>query len=293
MARLLRFQGNIISIVAAGLMLFSASAGFAQGPARSAASDIQNMTYDVYAGGLNAVEANMDIALDDDRYSFVFSAETKGFLGTVAPWEGSFETEGWEMEDGSKRPELHKSVAIWRGEKEVKEYNYAKDGSFKGLVITEEDKAMKKPDVSSDLTDQTTDALTATLEAMKQVASSGTCEGTSEIFDGKRRFELVFKHEGNEQLSPTRYNVYNGMASRCVVEIKPMGGAWHKKPRGWLSIQEQGRKKGGLPTVWFASLKEGAPAVPVKVKVKTAFGTLFMHLTEYSDGSSTKFAKKR
>jgi len=48
-----------------------------------------------------------------------------------------------------------------------------------------------------------------------------------------------------------------------------------------MSIQEQGRERGTMPTVWFAKVQEGQVAVPVKVRVKTDYGTLFMHLTDY------------
>ena len=69
-----------------------------------------------------------------------------------------------------------------------------------------------------------------------------------------------------------------------TVEVKPIAGRWYEKPRGWLSIQEQGRKLGTMPTVWFAQLKETATVVPVRVRVKTEYGTLFMHMTNYESG---------
>lgn len=289
----LRLSACITSLVlAVGFILVTALVASAQGPSSVTASSIQSMTYEVYAGGINAVTANLDVSFEaNKRYSFKFSAKTQGFLGKLAPWEGSFETEGWALEDGSTRPEMHKSVSVWRSESEVKEYNYRRDGSFEGLVITEEGKVETK-EIDSELTQQTTDALTATLEIMKQVAAGGTCEGTSEIFDGKRRYALSFSYDSEEILKPTRYNAYEGNTVRCTVEVKPVAGNWHKKPRGWMSIQEQGRLKGDLPTVWFASISEGAPAIPVKVRVKTDFGTLFMHLTQYNDGNQTKISKK-
>jgi hypothetical protein len=60
----------------------------------------------------------------------------------------------------------------------------------------------------------------------------------------------------------------------------PDGGKWYQKPRGWLSIQEQGRQKGSLPTVWMAKVNKTGPALPVKIRVVTDYGTLFMHLTK-------------
>jgi hypothetical protein len=259
---------------------------FAQGASGVLAKDIQSMTYEVYAGGINAVVANLDIKYSPEKdYSFEFSAKTQGFLGKLAPWEGSFETFGWAEKEKIAVPELHKSVSVWRSEEEIKEYKYGKDGSFHGLHITDPDRNNEKIKVEEELTKGTTDALSATLHVLQKVSMGDKCEGSSEVFDGKRRFKLMFRHEEVVKLNASRYNVFEGEASRCVVEIEPISGAWHKKPRGWLSIQEQGREKGTLPTVWIAKIGDHGPAVPVKVRVKTEYGTMFMHLVEYRNGN--------
>ncbi len=66
---------------------------------------------------------------------------------------------------------------------------------------------------------------------------------------------MTFVAQGTEDLKATKYNVYEGPAEKCTVEVAPAGGKWHEKPRGWLSIQEQGRQHGQLPTVWFARME--------------------------------------
>ncbi|MBU0860025.1 MAG: DUF3108 domain-containing protein [Alphaproteobacteria bacterium] len=251
------------------------------------------MTYEVYAGGINAVRAELNVAYaDKDSYSLTLAARTKGFLASMVPWEGTFETRGWRMDDGLERPELHKSTAVWREEEDYKEYYYDKDGNFKKLVIMEP--GMPGPateEIAAELTQGTTDALTATLDVMQTVAATGACEGRNEVFDGKRRFALVFKHAAEEMLDSSRYNVYKGLAARCEVEVIPVAGDWHKKPRGWMSIQEQGREKGALPTVWMAKIDENSPAVPVKIRIKTEFGVLFMHLVNYDNGATSIVAE--
>ena len=123
------------------------------------------MTYEVYAGGINAVTAEVDIAYEDrDRYRLSLSAATRGFLKKLAPWQGVFFTEGWRKTDGSDRPELHKSVSFWRDEEEIKEYHYAPDGSFKAYTVVEEGENRTPAAIDEALTKGTTDALTAALE---------------------------------------------------------------------------------------------------------------------------------
>lgn len=247
------------------------------------------MTYAVYAGGMHVVEAVFDLDFSEKgRYDVKMASHTRGFLGSLVPWSGTFESNGWVRADKEKnkdfRPQLHKSTAIWRGEEEIKEYKYKKDGSFEGLFVTDHDKPTFKKDVEKELTDNSTDVLSATLTAMELAAMGKGCASKSEVFDGKRRFEMVFTQKRKKTLEASRYNVYSGEADECVVEVVPVAGAWHKKPRGWLSIQEQGREKGTMPTVWFGQLSEGLPAVPVKIMVKTGYGALVMHLVNYDDG---------
>ena len=125
----------------------------------------------------------------------------------------------------------------------------------------------------------TTDILSATVTVMNNIIETSKCDGTSDIYDGKRRFTLNFKDKGESTLSKSKYNIFSGPARFCTVEIEPKGGRWHEKPRGWLSIQEQGRQKGALPAVWMAKVEGFEYAIPVKIRVKTDYGTLLMHLT--------------
>lgn len=252
------------------------------------------MVYEVYAGGIHAVQATLDMNIKpENRYSLELYAKTRGLLGKLAPWHGTFETHGWIMGDGERRPEQHKSTATWREETEVKDYAYTKSGAFKSLTITDHDKKPEVQDIAADITQDTTDALTATLVMLENYNENGTCTGESKVFDGKRSFTQSFEHQENVALTASKYNIYDGPAAECTVEVIPLKGEWHKKPRGWMSIQEQGRAKGTMPTVWVAQMEEDAPAIPVKIRVKTDYGTLFMHLAEYQNDGKIIVAEKR
>lgn len=240
------------------------------------------------------MQATLDLEITSkNRYSLELGAKTRGILGRLAPWFGTFESHGWILKNPGFRPEQHKSIATWRGEKEIKDYAYAKNGTFKSLTIDEHDKPLEKKKIDKEITDGTTDALTATLAMLENYNQTGKCEGASLVFDGKRSFEQKFVHQENVTLTASKYNIYEGPAAKCTVEVIPKKGKWHKKPRGWMSIQEQGREKGTMPTVWVASMKEGAPAIPVKVFVKTEYGAMFMHLAEYTSDAKTLIAEKR
>lgn len=250
----------------------------------------ETLTFAVYAGGLHVVQAQIDLRDPaKDRYHVGFSAWTQGFLGALVPWKGTFQTDGWRVKDG-ETPEIYQSSSVWHKKDEIKKFTYAKDGKFVGFTKSEDGKDTTPKDFDKKLADGTTDSLTATLLVMDKVGTGGKCEGSKDVFDGLRRFKLQFHDEGAEDLAKTSYNVYAGPAERCTVEVVPDGGKWYQKPRGWLSIQEQGRQKGSLPAVWMARLNKTGPALPVKIRVVTDYGTLFMHLTKIA-GPQTMAAK--
>lgn len=266
---------------------------FTNAPDANAAAERQQLVFEVYAGGIHAVQAHLDMDLrKKNRYSIILDAHTRGFLGSLVPWEGTFESHGRASKDTFK-VEKHQSTTTWRGEDDIKEYLYNRDGSFKSLHIKEGEKPREKKDVKAEVTNQTTDVLTATLKVLEAYNKTGKCEGKAEVFDGKRRFEQAFMHQKNVTLTSSKYNIFEGDAAECTVQVTPINGEWSKKPRGWLSIQEQGRERGTMPTVWIGKLSEGGPAIPVKIRVKTAYGTLFMHLAEYKSADRELVAEKR
>ncbi len=221
-----------------------------------------------------------------DAYLLRLAAYTHGFLAKLAPWKGLFQTTGWYVKDSYPQPQLHFSDTIWKDEQELTQFHYSKDGTFKEYSVkNEKENGPKEPEPG--LTDKSTDVLSATLMVMNEVAATGKCDGTNKIFDGQRSYNLIFHHKLQENLKANEYNVYSGPATECTIEVKPLEGKWHAKPRGWMSIQEQGRDRGTMPTIWFAQMAPGEPAVPVKIRVKTEYGTLFMHLTHYSGQGKT------
>lgn len=255
--------------------------------APASASEKQVMNYDVYAGGFHVVLAELTVDTSKSgRYELKLDSATRGFLDRIVRWKGVFGTQGWrDAKTGKVTPETHYSESWSREDYEKKTYKYGRDGSFKSYSVKDDKNDGKTPKpVEKELTHKTTDALSATLGVMQKVAAAGKCEGTEEIFDGSRRYRLIFKDQGRVNLESSRYNIFSGPATECTAEVQQIAGKWREKPRGWMSIQEQGRAKGTMPTVWFAQMEEGQPAVPVRIRVRTDYGTLFMHLTKYQVG---------
>ncbi|MEZ5918460.1 MAG: DUF3108 domain-containing protein [Alphaproteobacteria bacterium] len=254
----------------------------------------QNLVYEVYAGGVHAVQSKVRIQIGPDgHYDMNLHAYTRGFLAKILPWDGLFETHGQTLADGRHLPASHKSTRVWKDETDMAKYLFKPDGSLEKLTIHDYGKKPYERDLEEELTTGTIDVLTAVLAVLEDYNESGKCAGRSEVFDGKRRFEQVFTDKGTVELEPSAYNIYGGPAAKCTVEVIPVSGRWHKKPRGWLYIQEQGRKLGMMPTLWIAQIDKDGPAVPVKIHIKTIYGSMFMHLAEYDNGQNILVADRR
>ncbi len=291
--KMLKASRKVLVAAACALTAFavngSVSPAYAQEKmAKALATDYQKMKYDVYAGGFHVVSADLDVDLKaKNKYLLRLGAYTHGMLAKLAPWKGVFETHGWyDVKKAFPQPEIHFSDTTWRDEKELTEFLYNKDGSFKQFRIHNREKDGPE-ETEKGLPDNSTDILSSTLKVMNKIAEGGKCEGSDKIFDGARSYNLIFHHQQQVVLKGNEYNIYSGPATECTIEVKPLEGKWHKKPRGWLSIQEQGRERGKMPTIWLAQMAPGEPAVPVKIRVKTEYGTLFMHLTGYKGAGKT------
>ena len=105
---------------------------------------------------------------------------------------------------------------------------------------------------------------------------------SQKVLDGKRRFDMVFKSKGDETLESNKYNRFKGRTEICEVEIVPVAGKWREKPRGWMNIQGQAKAQGQLPQMWFGKVRKDMPAVPVRMMIKTDYGTMLLHLKSIS-----------
>ena len=253
-------------------------------PAAQAAD--KTLNYDLYAGGIHALDATIKLDEGAGRYGLDLEAATAKAFRFIAPWSGTFATAGW-LEKGKRQPETHKVVSHLSKKTKTKDIIYKQAGGLVSFKATQDGKDKTPEKIGADLTPpEIVDVLTATLQTLDRVNETGTCKGSSLIFDGERSFSLNFTDQGKENLPASVYNVYQGEAVACSFEMKPEKGKWKKDLRGWLMLQEQARKLDDKPTVWFAKVpgdtSEGY--VPVKLQIKTNYGVLLLHLRSAASG---------
>ncbi|GEM_PF-781855 len=242
--------------------------------------------YSVFASGFRALHAAADMRRNDETYNTRITIRTDGLLKKLAPWDGVLYSYGSVRADDLLAPKEHRFDNTWRGSTKTTRQIYDDHGQLTHVETIEKDHPDENKEPEAALTIDTTDILSAAMQALRTADATGTCNSTHAVFDGKRRFDLVFTEKRRETLKKSRYSGFEGNVMRCAVEIVPVAGHWRDKPRGWMSIQEQSREHGQLPLIWFGRIPTGVdgelgPHVPVKLQVKTNYGTLLLHLEKY------------
>lgn len=237
------------------------------------------VTYGIYAGGMHVVDIKGKYDITDKAYQLDMDLHTRGLLGKLAPWSGQISSTGHYKGD-TALPLSHQFASTWRDETETNSFTFNKEGVLQSYQRIEENGTIvdKMPE-SEVYAGGATDMLTALLRVMDQTEDT-TCGATVPATDGKRRFDMVFRDKGQDNMTANRYASYVGQALVCDIEIVPVAGPWREKPRGWMSIQEQARGKGELPRIWFGQVRDDMPPIPVRFEIKTNFGAMVMHLRE-------------
>lgn len=236
-------------------------------------------TYAMYTGGFDVVEIDGFFKRTADKYEMEMLAYTKGLLGSLAPWKGELVSKGKVTKKGGYTPAHHRFSSWWRQKEERTTFSYDANGKFKSMELIEDNGKVNNDPIDPELTAGTKDMLTALAVMLDHLKKTGSCSVSVPSFDGKRKFNMVFKDTGDAEIKASRYSIFSGKARTCTIEIEPVKGLWHEKPRGWMTIQEQSKAGKKLPKLWIAKPADDLPAVPVRFDVFTKYGNIVMHLT--------------
>lgn len=240
--------------------------------------------YDVYAGGIHALQARLDYQESAKSYDVSIASETYGILDKIVPWQATLQTKG-QILKGKMLPQTHKADTTTRKKHEINTYNYDKSGALVSFQQIVNGKDETRKDLDPAIYKDTIDVMTAIFSLIGQVEAGKGCEMQPMVFDSERSYRLIFKNGTKETLIPNKYSSFSGEAIGCAFEVQPEGGKWHKKPRGWMKIQNQAKKSGKMPMIYFANLSKTDTPVyaPVRTVIKTDLGTFIAHLTSFEE----------
>jgi hypothetical protein len=247
---------------AAFLSLTTALPAAADGGAR--------LKYDVWAGGVRILEAEITIRTSGQRYRMDMEAELVGPPSWVEDYKLESYSEGVLGEAGPQ-PEIYRLESEEDDEDHWVQLAYAN-----GMPIVEADTNLEKKrrePVAEALKQDSVDPLTGLLSLVLQAAAGNACEGQVPVFDGRRRFDVSLTDAGAGEVAKSRINAYEGPTRRCEVSLTPIAGyrySGHDKAQFPESVVLQG-----------AELVPGLPPLPVRLDTEIEYGALILHLVDY------------
>lgn len=247
----------------------------------SAAKKAQDLRldYDVYAGGFKALQANFDIKLDPNAYDASLTARTQGMIGSIFPWQGSYQTAGTTRKNALV-PTQHTARSKWKAKEKLTELHYSPQGNLLKMTTQEGGKTTTERDIKKELSADSVDLLTGTLLMIQSMRVTDTCKGSFPVFDGKRRYNITVYGGGMDTIRKSDYSIYSGPALKCFLRVEPVAGFVKKdEKRGWMAVQNHSLERKTPPTIWFAAPEEGGPVVPVRMEISSTYGAAVAHLT--------------
>lgn len=271
---LLPARRPLAAVIVAAAML-AASPALVASPARAEPVSAQ---YQVYFGGLHVLNAEAKWERGSGWYRLVAEAETQGFLGWLNPWKGTTESRG-HIAGGKAVPSHHLN---WGTDEDsdsgtrLVEISYDPGGDVVGTLVQPEQDWDGRHPLPAGATEGTLDPLSVIVGLGELLQNGGRCEGSFPVYDGRKRYDLIVSDIGEQVLEPTSYSIYAGPARGCRLDYEMLGG--HRIERN--KYADTARRR----VVWVARPAEGAPPIPVRLEIGTAYGALMGHITGFAKG---------
>ena len=250
-------------------------------PAQSASpitpSPVQ-ASYTASWAGFSIVTLDASLELGAEAYRVVATMRTAGLLATFVRGEQITLVEGRVQPQASPLALLPARFSMegrWRGTPRRVALRWT-DGQPEVLALIPANQEERDP-VPPELQRGTVDTLTALAALVRQAASSNRCEGTAQVFDGRRRSDFTATTDGMDRLEPTRWSGFSGPALRCRFEGRQIAGFWKEQDRDEAARPRAGR-------AWFASPAPGLPVIPVRIEAESSWGTVYVHMTRAAPG---------
>jgi hypothetical protein len=237
--------GRRVASIVLALALAVGASDVAQG------AEPLDVRYEAFALGFPVVRFDFHVAEGGGDYAVDGRVHTEGVLRLLYGIDLRAESHGTLLA-AMVAPRRHEHVLTVRGQDRVAKLDYPGDGRVLAQLVPTEDPGRPQPSAQQIL--GTLDPLSALLAIGHRAARARRCEGRFEVFDGRRRYDVVLADEGSEPIEDAP--AFAGMARRCKVAAVKIAGFSHDQDYAPQTTTAR---------VWLAAPRAGAPALPVRV----------------------------
>jgi hypothetical protein len=241
------------------------------GPSRE---KVLKLGYDAYVGGLNIFAFTIDFALGGESYSILGKGESRGIARLFWRWSTRLAA-GGNLDAEGVRPQLYNVDTFSTRRNLSMQLSFDENGKYT-IRRTPPDTAHRaaKRKLPATVPETSIDPLSLSFRIARSVADGRGCNGTHFIFDGNRRYDLMFSDLGVSKLPYTPYSVFSGDARRCQFDMKRISG--FREPREFIRFWDEDNLD--PPRIWLARVVPEMPPVPVRLEGDLNMGGIRIYL---------------
>ena len=178
--------------------------------------------FTVLLGPFDASRTRFSYSLKPGDYSVNSAVRTNGFFDTLYPFKANYATTGKIKNNNLQTGSYHYDSQS-RFSKRSRELVYDDKGRAIYRLSTKNDKSKKVEIEQNADNNGTTELQTVFAELARQYNQVRFCDSRHQVFDGKRRYDVIFKDEGQENIMANDYTSLAGNAAKCSMYIDKLG----------------------------------------------------------------------
>ncbi|MEX2009916.1 MAG: DUF3108 domain-containing protein [Dongiaceae bacterium] len=220
--------------------------------------------------------ARVDVVLDlaplavrPGPYRMAADVALVGAMGRLFPFRIEAQAEGTADAAGVRPARYRSTIDLWETHQAVA-LTYRPGGAVE--VASDPPTVEAREARENGFVDHTMDPLSAAVAVIDGVVKSGACRGTMKVFDGARRYDLLFSPVGRGQIAPSDAAYYAGPATECAASARLLGG--------FGDVDLASGLYPATTRLWLAPVVAGAPAVPVRILAENVLGSMRLDLVE-------------
>ena len=175
----------------------------------------------VTVGPFDASKTQFTYTLNPGSYRIKSQVATNGFFDTIYPFKAEYRTAG-TIEGDKMTTADYSYTSQSRFNTRGKEVFYDASGRPLYQISSKNGKAKRKDFEPSPTPADTFDLQTVLAKLTRQYNLMGFCDSRLAVYDGKRRFDVIFRDIGTETLEPAEHSFYAGEAAKCSMQINKL-----------------------------------------------------------------------
>lgn len=178
--------------------------------------------FTAFIGPFNASTAEFEYVIHAKDYAVNSKVRTNGTFDVLYPFQAEYATSGRIKKDLLETA-TYRYKSKTRFSKRSKEMIYNANGQPIYSISSKNGKEKKKTiEISAD-NSNTTNLQTVLAALAKHYGEVHFCASKVQVFDGKKRYDVIFEDEGTENIEANEYSKFSGPAAKCSMYIDKLG----------------------------------------------------------------------